>query len=112
MVGIADGAATGDDAEYVEDPNALVLYIDCYPERDNTVQHMDEILVPYQQAVAKHNGVSHYSLLPFQQGQAGLAAHMLEHRPRGKVYVNSRYPASNAVLEVLCPMATKIVRGR
>lgn len=91
---------------------ALVLYIDCYPQRGVAgITHLEDVIAPLQARIAARAGVPIYSLIEYGKGPAQIAAALLEAPPTGPVYVNSRLPASAAALEVLLPMAVGVVRG-
>jgi hypothetical protein len=92
----------------------LVLYIDCRPVK-GAEQPVDltDLLAPLMRAVASDAGVDHYTLVPYGQGPARVAA-LVARNPwtQGVLFVDSRAPATQAVLEVLRPYATVIVQGR
>jgi hypothetical protein len=92
----------------------LTLYIDCRPVK-GTAQPTDltDLLAPLMRAVASDAGVDHYTMVPYGQGPARVAA-LVARDPwtTGVLFVDSRAPASQAVLEVLRPYATTVVQGR
>ena len=99
----------------------LVLYIDCFPEkgRDRDYRMLEEILRPLaEEAVAVHNRgakdterVDYYGLIPYNRGPTYIASMLMRAPPVGIVVCNSRYPATNACLEVLVPLADVVVRA-
>lgn len=99
----------------------LVLYIDCFPEkgRDREYVLLEEIVRPLaEEAVAVHNRgakdaerVDYYGLIPYNRGPTYVASMLMKAPPVGIVVCNSRYPATNACLEVLVPMADVVVRA-
>jgi len=99
----------------------LVLYIDCFPEkgRDREYVLLEEIVRPLaEEAVAVHNRgakdaerVDYYGLIPYNRGPTYIASLLLKAPPVGIVVCNSRYPATNACLEVLVPLADVVVRA-
>lgn len=99
----------------------LVLYIDCFPEkgRDREYVMLEDIVHPLaEEAVSLHNRnakdadrVSYYGLIPFNRGPTYIASMLMKAPPVGIVVCNSRYPATNACLEVLVPMADVVVRA-
>ena len=107
----------------VEAPPApsLVLYIDCAPEkgRDRTYIPLEDYIQPLcAEAVAIHNRgakdaerVDFYGLIPYNRGPTYIAAMLLKSPPTGILVCNTRYPATNACLEVLTPFADVIVRA-
>jgi hypothetical protein len=102
---------------------ALVLYVDCLPEKGVAFTHLDDALAPLMKFAAenyvdektgKTTPVSHYSLIPFGKGPGLIAAHVLKNVQefsRGTYVCDTRSPATAAVLEVLRPMADVVVRG-
>jgi CRISPR/Cas system-associated exonuclease Cas4 (RecB family) len=92
----------------------LVLYIDCRPVKGNA-QPVDltDLLAPLMRAVASDAGVDHYTMVPYGQGPARVAA-LVARNPwtEGVLFADSRAPATQAVLEVIRPYATVIVQGR
>ena len=99
----------------------LVLYIDCFPEkgRDREYTMLEDIVRPLaEEAVAIHNRgakeaerVDYYGLIPYNRGPTYIASMLLKAPPVGIVVCNSRYPATNACLEVLVPLADVVVRA-
>lgn len=105
----------------VEEAPSLVLYIDCFPEkgRDREYAMLEDIIRPLaEEAVAAHNRgakdaerVEYYGLIPYNRGPTYIASLLMKAPPTGIVVCNSRYPATNACLEVLVPMADVVVRA-
>ena len=94
--------------------DGLALYIDCRPVKGGeTPTDLADLLAPLMRAVASDAGVDHYTLVPYGQGPARVAA-LVARNPwtTGVLFVDSRAPATQAVLEVLRPYATLIVQGR
>jgi hypothetical protein len=61
--------------------------------------------------VAENAKVPHYSMIPYAQGPAQVAALVSTNPPKGIILADTRLPATNAVLEVLLPYAVEVVRG-
>jgi hypothetical protein len=94
--------------------DGLALYIDCRPVKGGeTPTDLADLLAPLMRAVSSDAGVDHYTLVPYGQGPARVAA-LVARNPwtTGVLFVDSRAPATQAVLEVLRPYATLIVQGR
>jgi RecB family exonuclease len=101
-------------------PN-LVLYIDCAPEKgrerdyvllEDYIQPMLSVVTEAYNKTARDNErVDFYALIPYARGPAFLAALVLKNPPKGILVANTRFPATNAILEVLIPMADVVVRG-
>ena len=72
---------------------------------------LDTILAPLMAKVAENAKVPHYSMIPYAQGPAQVAALVSVKPPTGIVVADTRLPATNAVLEVLLPYAVEVVRG-
>jgi len=92
----------------------LVLYIDCRPTKGGDAPiDLTDLLAPLMRAVASDAGTDHYTLVPYGQGPARVAA-LVARNPwtTGVLFADSRAPATQAVLEVLRPYATMIVQGR
>lgn len=101
---------------------ALVLYIDCAPDkgRDRDYILLEDYIQPLlPQVVDAYNRgckrddekVPHYSLIPYARGPGFVAALVMSAPPVGIIVANTRFPATNAILEVLIPMADVVVRG-
>jgi hypothetical protein len=94
--------------------DGLVLYIDCRPTKGaDQPTDLTDLLAPLMRAVASDAGVDHYTLVPYGQGPSRVAA-LVARNPwtTGALFVDSRAPATQAVLEVLRPYAAVIVQGR
>ena len=99
----------------------LTLYIDCFPEkgRDRDYMMLEEIIRPLaEEAVSVHNRsakdaerVDYYGLIPYNRGPTYIASLLMRAPPVGVVVCTSRYPATNACLEVLIPLADVVVRA-
>lgn len=89
----------------------LRLYVDCRPLKAEGVVELDTILAPLMAKVAENAKVPHYSMIPYAQGPAQVAALVSVKPPTGIVVADTRLPATNAVLEVLLPYAVEVVRG-
>jgi hypothetical protein len=73
---------------------------------------MDDYLRPTMAMVAKASKVDHYTLLDFGKGPAHVAAMVAKKPPTSGAYViDTRSPASAAVLEVLRPLAHVLIQG-
>jgi hypothetical protein len=101
---------------------ALTLYIDCAPEkgRDKDYILLEDYIQPLlPQVVDAYNRgckrddekVPFYSLIPYARGPGFVAALVMSAPPVGVIVANTRFPATNAILEVLIPMADVVVRG-
>lgn len=98
----------------------LTLYIDCMPSkgsRDSEYTRLEELLLPYMAEVArggeKGDGrapLPHYSMISYGQGTSRVVAMVLTNPPKGVIVADRRYPCTDAVLEVLVPMAENVVR--
>ena len=100
----------------------LTLYIDCAPEkgRDKDYILLEDYIQPLlPQVVEAYNRgckrddekVPFYSLIPYARGPGFVAALVMAAPPVGVIVANTRFPATNAILEVLIPMADVVVRG-
>jgi RecB family exonuclease len=100
----------------------LVLYIDCSPEkgRERDYVLLEDFIQPmlplvteaYNRGCKKDDEkVPFYSLIPYARGPGFVAALVMQQPPTGVIVANTRFPATNAVLEVLIPMADVVVRG-
>ena len=100
----------------------LVLYIDCVPDkgRDRDYILLEDYIQPLlPQVIDAYNRgckrddekVPHYSLIPYARGPGFVAALVMSAPPVGVLVANTRFPATNAILEVLIPMADVVVRG-
>jgi hypothetical protein len=89
----------------------LRLYIDCRPYVLGEARELADILAPLMAAVAEKAKVPHYSMIPYAQGPAQVAALLSVAPPTGIVLCDTRLPATAAVLEVLLPYASEVIRG-
>jgi len=101
---------------------SLVIYIDCSPEkgRDREYVLLEDYIQPMLPAVVEaynrscrneSEKVDFYSLIPYARGPGFVASLIMKSPPTGIVVCNTRFPATNAILEVLIPMADVVVRG-
>jgi hypothetical protein len=100
----------------------LVLYIDCVPEKGREREYtlLEDYIQPmlplvteaYNRGCKKDDEkVPFYSLIPYARGPGFVAALVMQQPPTGVIVANTRFPATNAILEVLIPMADVVVRG-
>jgi len=85
--------------------------VDCRPVGVHS-EALEDLLAPLMTKVAENAKVAHYSLIPYAQGPAQVAALLTSRLPAGVVVCDTRLPATNAALEVLLPYAALVVRGR
>lgn len=101
---------------------SLVLYIDCAPEKGREREYvlLEDYIQPmlplvteaYNRGCKKDDEkVPFYSLIPYARGPGFVAALVMQQPPTGVIVANTRFPATNAILEVLIPMADVVVRG-
>jgi len=91
--------------------DGLRLYVDCRPLKADGIVELDAFLAPIMAKVAANAKVPHYSMIPYAQGPAQVAALVSTQPPTGILVADTRLPATNAVLEVLLPYAVEVVRG-
>jgi len=91
--------------------SGLRLYIDCRPGKLDGAVELADFLAPLMAKVAENAKVPHYSMIPYAQGPAQVAALVSVKPPTGIIIADTRLPATNAVLEVLLPYAVEVVRG-
>ena len=100
----------------------LVLYIDCAPEKgrdrgytllEDYIQPMLPLVVDAYNRGCKRDDekVDFYSLIPYARGPGFVASLIMKSPPIGVIVCNTRFPATNAILEVLIPLADVVVRG-
>jgi CRISPR/Cas system-associated exonuclease Cas4 (RecB family) len=100
----------------------LALYIDCMPEKGREREYtlLEDYIQPmlplvteaYNRGCKKDDEkVPFYSLIPYARGPGFVAALVMQQPPTGVIVANTRFPATNAILEVLIPMADVVVRG-
>ena len=65
----------------------------------------------YNRGARDNERVDFYSLIPYARGPGYVAALVMKAPPVGILVCNTRFPATNAILEVLIPMADVVVRG-
>ena len=53
----------------------------------------------------------HYSLIDYGKGTSRVVAKILTNPPSGILVADRRYPCTDAVLEVLVPMAETVIRA-
>lgn len=109
--------------EMLKNPPGLALFIDCLPVKGVEVRRLEDMLAPVAEQAAKSwknpktgqvEAFDHYTLIPFGGGVQMVAAGVMRNLPlftSGAIVVNTALPLSNAVLEVLLPVATVVVRG-
>ena len=91
--------------------SGLRLYIDCRPGKLDGAVELSDFLAPLMAKVAENAKLPHYSMIPYAQGPAQVAALVSVKPPTGIIIADTRLPATNAVLEVLLPYAVEVVRG-
>jgi hypothetical protein len=91
--------------------SGLRLFVDCRPYDMTDARELSDILAPLMAAVAEKAKVPHYSMIPYAQGPAQVAALLSVNPPTGIVLCDTRLPATAAVLEVLLPYASEVIRG-
>lgn len=104
----------------VATPN-LVLYIDAVPEKGREREYvlLEDYIQPmlpvvteaYNKTARDNEKVDFYALIPYARGPAFLAALVMKNPPKGVIVANTRFPATNAILEVLIPMSDVVIRG-
>jgi hypothetical protein len=98
-------------APVVVAPVVLTLLIGCRPAKGMEYRELHDVLEPAMREVENLKRVSYWDLLPYNEGQKLLAASVLMHAPTGVVVVDPAAPYANAVLAVLLPMASVVVRA-
>lgn len=89
----------------------LVLFIDCLPEKgEGAVQRLEDLVAPAAQAIAEKAGVPDLGLVEYGKGPAALRAFFTANPPSGLVTASNTGNCA-VVLEVLKPLAKKIIRG-
>jgi len=96
-------------------PNhSVTLYVGCMP-RGVGAEHFDVMIKPLQDRVAETEGVIFYSAVPYNAGPGKVAALLAKAIREGEMtlpahlVVNPRLPCSDKCLEVLIPLANRIV---
>ena len=104
-----------------ETTKGLTLYVDCAPDGggygilEREIAERTPSLLEHLRKTAPKDvpeGAVDLGEVLFGRGYAALAASFVLKPLTGKWVVNSQYPASSRVLEVLTPKAIEIVRGR
>jgi hypothetical protein len=109
--------ATAGAAPAVGSGSGLTVYVDCYPSKGpdadaRKILFLEDYLQPAMREASQIEKVIHYALIEYGKGPHYMAAAILAKPPTGIVVCNTRFPATNAVLEVLLPMADIVVRAR
>jgi hypothetical protein len=89
----------------------LTLLIGCRPSKGMEYRELGELLEPAMREIEQLKRVTYWDLLPYNEGGKLLAASCLLHPPTGVVVVDPAAPYANAVLAVLLPMASVVVRA-
>ena len=92
-------------------PPTLTLLIGCRPSKGMEYRELGELLEPAMREIEGLKRVTYWDLLPYNEGSKLLAASCLLHAPTGVVVVDPSAPYANAVLAVLLPMASVVVRA-
>jgi len=74
-------------------------------------RELNDVLEPAMREIEALKRVTYWDLLPYNEGQKLLAASVLLDAPTGVVVVDPAAPYANAVLAVLLPMASVVVRA-
>jgi hypothetical protein len=98
-------------APVVVAPPTLTLLIGCRPSKGMEYRELGELLEPAMREIESIKKVTYWDLLPYNEGGKLLAASVLMSSPTGVVVVDPSAPYANAVLAVLLPMASVVVRG-
>ena len=92
-------------------PAVLTLLIGCRPSKGMQYRELGDVLEPAMREIESIKKVTYWDLLPYNEGGKLLAASVLMHAPTGVVVVDPSAPYANAVLAVLLPMASVVVRA-
>ena len=92
-------------------PPTLTLLIGCRPSKGMEYRELSDVLEPAMREIESIKKVTYWDLLPYNEGGKLLAASLLLNAPTGVVVVDSSAPYANAVLAVLLPMASVVVRA-
>jgi hypothetical protein len=107
-------------------PAGLTLYVDCAPE-DGDGHDLDALLAPFMRKaeaegyVEEKTGkriapVPYYDAMPYNNGQKIVAGYLLSNikavTEAGAVVVDSRSPMAARAMEILRPLAARVVVGR
>ena len=98
-------------APVVVAPAVLTLLIGCRPSKGMEYRELSDVLEPAMREIETLKRVTYWDLLPYNEGGKLLAASGLMHAPTGVVVVDPAAPYANAVLAVLLPMASVVVRA-
>ena len=74
-------------------------------------RELSDVLEPAMREIETLKRVSYWDLLPYNEGGKLLATSLLLNAPTGVVVVDPAAPYANAVLAVLLPMASVVVRA-
>jgi len=74
-------------------------------------RELNDVLEPAMREIEALKRVTYWDLLPYNEGQKLLAASCLLNAPTGVVVIDPSAPYANAVLAVLLPMASVVVRA-
>ena len=98
-------------APVVVAPPTLTLLIGCRPSKGMEYRELNDVLEPAMREIESIKRVSYWDLLPYNEGGKLLAASVHMHPLTGVVVVDPSAPYANAVLAVLLPMASVVVRA-
>jgi hypothetical protein len=98
-------------APVVVAPVVLTLLIGCRPSKGMQYRELGDVLEPAMREIENLKRVSYWDLLPYNEGGKLLATSLLMHPLTGVVVVDPSAPYANAVLAVLLPMASVVVRA-
>lgn len=98
-------------APVVAAPVVLTLLIGCRPSKGMEYRELGDVLEPAMREIESIKRITYWDLLPYNEGGKLLAASVLMHPPTGVVVVDPAAPYANAVLAVLLPMASVVVRA-
>ena len=97
--------------EVVPAVTTLTLLIGCRPSKGMQYRELHDVLAPAMREIESIKRITYWDLLPYNEGGKLLAASVLMHPPTGVVVVDPAAPYANAVLAVLLPMASVVVRA-
>ena len=92
-------------------PAVLTLLIGCRPSKGMQYRELHDVLEPAMREIESIKKVTYWDLLPYNEGGKLLATSLLLNAPTGVVVVDPSAPYANAVLAVLLPMASVVVRA-
>ena len=98
-------------APVVVAPPTLTLLIGCRPSKGMEYRELNDVLEPAMRGIEELKRITYWDLLPYNEGGKLLAASVLMSPPVGVVVVDPSAPYANAVLAVLLPMASVVVRA-